>query len=188
MGNLQIILSKKESGGFLKIQIGVIGSSQEGTEGKKKAKQIGREIAKSGCHLLTGGCTGLPYAAVKGAKEKGGVTVGISPADSREEHKEKYRYPVEDHDLLIFTGAGFKGRNVILVRSCDAVIATSGSMGTLNELTIAHDEKKIIGLLKGVPGAAEEFGQISEKLGRPGRKIVSSENPSELVGKVLQNI
>lgn len=172
----------------MKLQIGVIGSSQKGSGGTEKAMQIGREIAKSDCYLLTGGCTGLPYAAVRGAKEEGGVTVGISPAESREEHVEKYRYPVEGHDLLIFTGAGLKGRNVILVRSCDGVIATSGSMGTLNELTIAHDEKKIIGLLKSVPGAAEEFEQISEKLGRPGRKIVTSEKPEQLVNQVLQNL
>ncbi len=173
---------------MMKYQIGVIGSSARDSEGREKARKIGKNIASSDCGLLTGGCTGLPYAAVQGAKEESGFTLGVSPAGSREEHVEKYGYPVEDHDLLIYTGMGYKGRNVILVRSCDAVIATSGRLGTFNELTIAHGEKRVIGLLKGLGGASEEFGKISEKIGRPGREIVSDENPEKLVSKVLEKL
>ncbi|KXA96642.1 hypothetical protein AKJ37_04750 [candidate division MSBL1 archaeon SCGC-AAA259I09] len=168
--------------------MGVIGSSEENAKGRDKAERIGREIAKRKCALLTGGCTGLPYAAVEGAKDEGGTTMGVSPASSRKEHREKYRYPVEDHDVLIFTGAGYKGRNVVLVRSCDAVIATSGRMGTLNELTIAYGEMRVMGLLKGVPGASDEFEKLAEKLGRPGREIVAHEDPEKLVEGVFEKL
>ena len=83
-----------------------------------------------------------------GAKEVGGITVGVSPAINLKEHINNYNYPYHPDifDSLIFTGSGYKGRNVTLVRSCDAVISVMGMIGTLNELTIASDEKKIIGL------------------------------------------
>lgn len=172
----------------VKFQIGVIGSSARNAEGKQKAERVGREIARKHCRLLTGGCTGLPYAAVKGAKEEGGATAGVSPASDRREHVEEYVYPVEAHDFLIYTGFGYKGRNVILVRSSDAVIATGGRMGTLNELTIAYGEGKVIGLLKGTSGAAEEFDRLAEEFGRPGREVVSDEDPERLVEEVVRRL
>lgn len=167
-------------------QIGVIGSAEEGTGAEDKAFRIGKEIAEAGFNLLTGGCTGLPYSAVEGAKEEGGCTIGVSPALNEEEHLDQYRYPVEKHDVLIYTGFGYKGRNVVLVRSCDAVIATSGRMGTLNELTIAYGLGKVIGLLEGVSGASGEFEKLADKFGRSGRTIVSSEDPEDLVSEVVR--
>lgn len=172
----------------MKHQIGLIGSSEEREEGKKEAKKIGREIAKAGCTLFTGGCTGLPHSAVKGAKEENGRTIGISPASNEKEHLEKYQYPLEEYDAMVYTGFGYKGRNVILVRSCEGVISTGGKLGTLNELTIAHSEERVIGLLTGVSGAANEFGELAEKLGRPGRKVIPHENPEKLVEKVLREL
>lgn len=169
----------------VKFQIGVIGSSTRDAEAMEKAELVGRKIARMDCRLLTGGCTGLPYAAVKGAKKEGGSTAGVSPASYREEHVEEYGYPVEDHDLLIYTGFGYKGRNVVLVRSSDAVIATGGRMGTLNELTIAYGQKKVIGLLKGTSGAADEFSRLADKFGRPRREVISNENPEKLVEEVV---
>lgn len=172
----------------MKYQIGVIGSSAERNEGDNKAKAIGREIAKSGNTLITGGCGGLPYQAIRGAKEGGGLTVGVSPAQTREEHVEEYGYPVGGHDTIIYTGFGYKGRNVILVRSCDGVIATAGQMGTLNELTIAFSEEKPIGLLEGVSGAAEEFEELAERIGRPERTVFRSGDPKELVDRIVREI
>ncbi len=79
----------------------MIGSSQEDAEGRDKAFSIGREIAKSGYNLITGACTGLPFAAVEGAREEGGCTIGISPALDEREHVEEYNYPVNEHDVII---------------------------------------------------------------------------------------
>lgn len=172
----------------MKHKIGVIGSSEEGAEGGEEAREIGRKIARGGCYLFTGACTGLPHSAAKGAKEENGITVGISPAQNEEEHLEKYKYPTEEYDIIIYTGFGYKGRNVILVRSCDAVIATGGRLGTLNELTIAYGERKPIGLLTGISGASGEFKDLAGKLGRTGRKILTSEDPEDLVQKVLGEI
>lgn len=170
------------------VKVGVIGSSKGDDNSKKMAEIVGSEIAKSGYHLLTGGCTGVPHAAIIGAKKEDGLTVGISPAENEKEHIEKYNYPTKNYDLIIYTGFGLKGRNIILVRSCDAVIAISGSFGTLNELTIAHSSGKVIGLLTGVPGISSEFEDLADRFGRPGKEIVSGEDPVELFQSIKDSL
>jgi hypothetical protein len=83
---------------------------------------------------------GLPYEAVRGAKAKGGFVVGISPGLSIEEHRGKYRSPVEGFDVLVYTGSGLMGREITNIRSCDIVVIAGGRTGTLGELAIAYDE------------------------------------------------
>jgi predicted Rossmann-fold nucleotide-binding protein len=68
--------------------------------------------------------------------------VGISPAHSLEEHQERYGLPRQGSDVVIYTGFGYKGRNVVNIRSSDIVVILRGSIGTLNEFTIAYDEGK----------------------------------------------
>ncbi|KYC52611.1 MAG: hypothetical protein AMQ74_00678 [Candidatus Methanofastidiosum methylothiophilum] len=86
---------------------------------------------------------------------------------------------------MIFTGSGYKGRNVILVRSCDAVISVQGMIGTLNELTIAYDEKKIVGLLSGTGGASDLFLEVLDSMGKDTKSVITSKNPGILVEKIL---
>ena len=75
----------------MKLTIGVMGSSggELKAEVKKKVFRLGEAIAERDAILITGGCPGLPYEAVRGAKVKGGMTVGISPGLSIEEHQGK---------------------------------------------------------------------------------------------------
>ena len=105
----------------MKLKIGVMGSALHEPDAIEKAKVVGKLIAKNNCVIVTGGSTGLPYEAVKSAKQNGGLTIGISPGINLEEHK-KYGFPTDNFDILIFTGFEKKGRNVISIRSCDAVI------------------------------------------------------------------
>jgi len=96
-------------------KVGVIGSaSRVEPRVAAKAREVGRAIAEHQAILLTGASTGLPYEAVKGAKEAGGFTVGFSPASRLQENDKRYGLPVDSFDLLVFTGFGFKGRNVPL--------------------------------------------------------------------------
>ena len=126
--------------------------------------------------------------ATIGAKEVGGTTVGISPAINFKEHVEDYKYPSDIFDSIIFTGSGYKGRNVTLVRSCDAVISVQGMMGTLNELTIAYDEKKIVGLLLGTGGASDIFLDVLKKMGKSNENVLSSDDPYLLVEKIIDSL
>jgi hypothetical protein len=121
-----------------------------------------------------------------GAKEVGGKTVGVSPAINFKEHVEDYKYPPDVFDSLVFTGSGYKGRNVTLVRSCDAVISVQGMIGTLNELTIAYDEKKIIGLVLGTGGASDLFLDVLRKMGKSNENVFSSDDPNILVEKIIE--
>lgn len=171
----------------MKLKIGVFGSSGKVTEElRRKAFELGKEIAKHDCILVTGATTGLPHEAVKGAKEGGGFVVGISPAHDMEEHANKYGLPKESHDVIIFTGFGRKGRNLINVRSCDASIFISGSYGTLNEFTTAYDERKVMGVLEGTEGVSGHLKEIVKICNKEtGAKIFYDSDPGKLVEKLL---
>lgn len=111
-------------------QIGVLGASACDAETARLAYEVGAEIARRGAVLLCGGLGGVMEAASRGAREQGGLAVGILPGAS----------PADANpfvNLTIVTDMGH-ARNVILVRSCDAVIAVSGGYGTLSEIAIAR--------------------------------------------------
>ena len=109
-------------------------------EAAKAARIVGREIAKRGSIIVTGATKGIPHLAALAAKKAGGVSIGISPAASEAEHKEKYLLPGDKaFDYVIYTKAGYTGRNLLMVRSCDATIVINGRMGTLNEFTCGFE-------------------------------------------------
>jgi uncharacterized protein (TIGR00725 family) len=155
----------------MKAKIGVMGSAEERPALAKIAEALGRAIAARDVILLTGGTTGLIYRTGKAARDSGAMHIGISPAHNALEHVEKYELPLDACDALIYTGFGLKGRNVVLVRSCDIVIFIAGSIGSLNEFTIAFDEGKIIGCLKGTGGTADEIERLLQSL----NKLTSSQ-------------
>jgi uncharacterized protein (TIGR00725 family) len=150
-----------------------------------KAKELGREIAKAGAVTLTGATTGYPYVSAVGAKEEGGVVIGFSPAMSYKEHAKKYRLPIDHHDLIVYTGFGYSGRNLFLVRSSDAVMHVAGRIGTLNEFTSAFEDKKVIGVLLGTGGTSVLIDDIVDIANRGSGRIVYDDNPAVLVRRVL---
>src|SRR6476660_6499266 len=108
----------------MKLRIGVMGSADPnpGGELSEKATALGKAIAGRGAILLTGATTGLVYLAGRAAKDAGTLHIGISPAADQREHLERYGLPIDACDAMIFTGFGLKGRNVVLVRSCDIAL------------------------------------------------------------------
>lgn len=155
-------------------------------QAKEKAKELGREIARAKCITLTGATTGYPYLSAVGAKEEDGVTIGFSPAMGFKEHTRKYRLPTDHHDLIVYTGFGYSGRNLFLVRSADAVVHVSGRIGTLNEFTAAFEDKKVIGVLTGTGGTSILIDDIVEMAQRGPGKIVYDDDPKELMRKVIE--
>lgn len=178
----------------MKIKVGVMGSASETESGDKesltqKAEALGRLIATRDLALLTGATTGLVYVVGKAAHESGGFHVGISPAHNSLEHVDVYKLPLDACDVVIYTGFGLKGRNVVLVRSCDVVLFISGGMGSLNEFTIAHDERKIIGCLRGTGGVADEADQLLQKFSRvTGARIFQDDDPKRLLDACLPTL
>ena len=109
--------------------IGVVGASECSNEIRHIAEEVGREIAKKSAILICGGLGGVMEAACKGAKEEGGMTIGILPMKERSRANPYV-------DLPIATGYG-EGRNVIIVQSSEGVIAIAGQYGTLSEIAFA---------------------------------------------------
>ena len=154
-----------------------------------KAAELAQAIARRDLLLMTGATTGIIYVVGKAAREAGVLHVGISPASNIWEHTEQYQLPSDACDVIIHTGFGLKGRNVVLVRSCDIVMFIAGAMGSLNEFTIAHDEGKIIGCLTGTGGVADECSYLLEKFSKNnGALVFQSDNPGTLIDDCLREL
>ncbi len=152
------------------------------------AKELGREIVRHDGALVTGATTGIPYWAAIGAKEEGGISIGLSPAVSEKEHINVYHLPIDYFDVIIYTGFNYSGRNLLLTRSSDAVIVACGRMGTLNEFTIAFEDGKPIGVLEGSGGTADFVRELVSKMHRGPGNIAYDKNPKSLVEKVIELI
>ena len=155
----------------MKIKIGVMGSAGDASPDIKaalveKARGLAQAIASHQLLLLTGATTGIVYVVGKVAHDAGIFHLGISPAENSKAHVDKYKLPLDACDLIVYTGFGLKGRNVVLVRSCDIVLFIAGAMGSLNEFTIAHDEGKIIGCLRGTGGVADTADYLLQKFSK----------------------
>ncbi len=151
-----------------RIHLSVVGSSLASPEEAAVAERVGREVARAGAVLVTGGLGGVMEAASRGARLEGGLVVGILPGTSRIEANPWV-------DVAIPTGLG-EARNVVVVMAADAVVAVGGEYGTLSE--IAHALK----LGKPVVGLAT--WQLA-RAGRPDTRIREASSPEEAVRLAL---
>jgi uncharacterized protein (TIGR00725 family) len=180
--------------GFVqKPAIGVMGSSRAKVSESELARltelavKLGQAIAGRDCVLITGATTGFPDIVSRSARRSGCLTVGISPASSRQEHMTRYSLPDDSVDVMVYTGFGLKGRNVINVRSSDVVIIFGGGIGTLNEFTIAYDEGRVVGVLEGTGGIADKIKELAALSSRrEGGEIVFEANPQDLIDNCLK--
>ena len=111
-----------------KNQIGVIGAGACDSEIRALAEAVGREVAKRGGFLLCGGLGGVMEAAAYGAKQEGGITLGVLPGTLRNEANTWI-------DIAVLSGMG-QARNVLIAQSSDALIAVNGEYGTLSEIAL----------------------------------------------------
>lgn len=164
-------------------------TAEEADQYQHVAQQLGEAISASGAVLVTGETNGIPSLILKEVKQRGGLTLGISPAQNRKEQEEIYQMPAVDSDIVVYTGFGHKGRNVINIRASDIVLVVCGSMGTLNEFTIAYDEGKIIGILEGSGGIADEIRNIVKALNKKTAAIIIyHREPAVLVEKTMETL
>jgi uncharacterized protein (TIGR00725 family) len=157
----------------MKIQkiFAVIGAGQPSPEEALLAEEVGREIARNGVALVCGGLGGVMEAACRGASSEGGITIGILPGDNARTANPYVQVPV-------VTGLGY-ARNVVVVKSAQAVIAIGGSYGTLSE--IAH------ALQNGIPVIGLNTWSLSRK-GIQDNSIISASSPLDAVDIALKII
>lgn len=177
--------------GHSQLKICVSGAAETGHCGVNaldKAKELGREIARQGAILVTGATTGFPLWVAMGAKEAGGVSIGFSPAASEREHVEVYKLPIDYMDLIIYTGFGYPGRDLLLTRSVDAVICGCGRVGTIHEFTVAYEDNKPIGIFEGPWEMDSELEDIIAKSHRPFLKVAKGDDPKKMVEDIIELI
>ncbi len=151
------------------------------------ARRVGKRIAQRGCTIVTGACPGLPHAAVLGAQEENGISLGVSPALSPEEHVNMYGSPLQPYTTMVFTGSGLMGRETHNIHSSDFVLFLGGRSGTLGEFCIAYDEGKLIGILLHSGGISDRFAEIVQMVQKnTGATIVYDEVPERLVDRCLE--
>ena len=148
--------------------IAVIGGGQCSDEEARLAEEVGHELARQGAILVCGGLGGIMEAACKGASSEGGVTIGILPGESRQAANPYVTIPVA-------TGIG-PARNAAVVKSAQAVIAISGSYGTLSEISLA--------LNSGIPVIGLNTWSLS-KNNQPDNSIIQAQDSAEAVTKAL---
>lgn len=145
-------------------QIVVIGSSKATKEEEKLAYEVGCEIGKVGYILVCGGREGVMEQACRGAKQNGGLTVGILPEENLNSANNYL-------DIVIPTGIGF-ARNYIVQNSGSVIIMVGGSFGTLSELAYALQfGKKVIAV-------GSKWRKIDEK-------IIIAKDPKDAVSKAI---
>ncbi|MHB1416457.1 MAG: TIGR00725 family protein [Chloroflexota bacterium] len=144
--------------------VGVIGDGECSAETAALAEAVGRQLAEQGCAVVCGGLGGVMEAACHGAKQAGGTTVGILPGN---DHRQANRYV----DIPVVTGLG-EARNVLAVKSSQAVIAVEGRYGTLSEIALA--------LKLGVPVVGLGTWELSRG-GIPDEAIVRAATPEQAV-------
>lgn len=172
-------------------KIAVAGAAQVNICSKNAAnlaKEIGKEIVRQGCILITGATTGIPYFSAKGAKAAKGVSIGFSPAASEISHRKKYKLPRDAFDVIVYTGFGYAGRNLLMTRAADAVIVICGRMGTLNEFTIAFEDEKPIGVLIGSGGTADRIKGLIKRPFRGKVNIIYEKEPKKLIKEIIKLI
>jgi predicted Rossmann-fold nucleotide-binding protein len=192
-------------------KVGIYGSNVVESEAAVQlAQELGIALAQNGVIVITGGCSGMPYAVAYAAKHEGAEVWGFTPEHNEEEQKQAY--PQDDitiYDKLFYVplqydrlfyldhtlpaardhSARLKYRNVISTIHADAGIIVSGGWGTLNEFTnLIYDGKPISALL-GTGGLADELPEWYPRLRKKSGSVVQfSGSPSNLVTNLLNEL
>jgi uncharacterized protein (TIGR00725 family) len=177
--------------GYGVVKIAVSGAAETGycgLDAYEKAKEVGREIAKQGAIVTTGATTGFPMYAAMGAKDECGFSIGFSPAANEREHVEIYKLPLDFMDVVVYTGFGYAGRDLLLVRSSDAVVIGCGRIGTINEFSVAFEDRRPIGVLEGTWETDKILKNIIDEAHRPNDKIFFDSDPKALVERLIEMV
>lgn len=152
--------------------VGVIGSTKADPDILRLAEDVGSEIAKRGAAVVCGGLGGVMEAVCRGARREGGLTIGIIPSDEKNDANPYVQIP-------IVTGMGM-GRNVMLVKTADVIIAVGGEFGTLSEIAHALNiGKKVIGV---------RTWELEKARDRPIPNLIVASGPKQAVDIAMNSI
>ncbi|MFQ5815099.1 MAG: TIGR00725 family protein [Candidatus Hydrothermarchaeaceae archaeon] len=151
------------------VQIAVVGDGKATGKVYDLAVKVGAEIADAKAILVCGGLGGVMEACAKGAKENGGLTIGILPGQDSTEANPHI-------DVKVVTAMSH-ARNAIIARTADAVIVVGGGYGTLSEVAFALKLEKPVVLLETSGGILQDFTLEG---------MIRAKNPAEAVKIALE--
>lgn len=172
----------------MKLTIGVLGGDGGPLDDETVARlvRLGQSIVERDCGLVTSACPGLAEAAIEGATAAGGLVVGISPARSATEHVDRHGPPADAFDVLIYAAAGPTAYEVAVARSSDVVIVAGGRSGPPDDLAIAYDEGRPIGVLTHTRGIADAVERLVRICARPhSPAVLCDDDPVRLVDRLI---
>lgn len=185
----------------MKYKIGVYGSAINEKESTNKiAQKVGQILGDYNVIIVTGACSGIPYLSASEAAKKGKEVWGFS--SELDFTSQKKTYPADDQTIyskLFYVPKEFpfshlstvrkKYRNVTSTATVDAGIIIAGRWGTMNEFSNLYDMEKIIGVLTGTGGIADELENLTQKINKPSSaKIIFNSDPAELTKQVLTEL
>lgn len=141
-----------------RIVIGVLGPGDGAREQDTAAAyELGALVAREGWVLVTGGrASGVMGAASRGAREAGGLTVGILPGADASDASPFV-------DVAVVTGLG-QARNNVNVLTARVLVACGIGAGTASEIALALKARKPVVLLNSGPEAGHFFKSIGGRL------------------------
>ena len=150
-----------------KPMVAVIGAGKCSKKLRDMAAKVGQHVAENGGVIVCGGMGGIMEGAARGAREAGGTTIGILPTDNKEDANEFI-------DYVIPTGFG-EARNIMVVRTADAVVAFPGKYGTLSEMAFA--------LLAGKPVISVSAWKLGDEIRQVADPLEAAKLAMELARK-----
>lgn len=180
-------------------KVGVFGSAVDESEvAQEKAQKLGKALGQHGCIVMTGACPGMPFEVANAARQNGSKIWGFSPAaDAAGQEELVADQDIAMYDKLIYVPASFvrendvlvcrKYRNVLSTSTCDAGLIVSGRWGTLNEFTNLYDMGKVIGVLTGTGGTADELKRLSKIINKESKaEVIFDDAPEKLLERMLK--
>ena len=185
----------------LKFKIGIFGSAVSDDDGTvQKAKELAQELSNFDVVVLTGAGSGLPYLVSYEAFKKGVEVWGFAPTVNHEKQKKLYPsldlkiyselyYVPEDYKFADRVEVLRKYRNVNSTATCEAGIIIAGRWGTMNEFTNLYDMGKVIGVLTGTGGVADELPNLVKKISKKSEAtLIFNDSPKDLLKKVISEL
>ncbi len=153
----------------------------------ENAFRLGKYLIRYGANVLIPTLPGFHLWVAKGVKEEGSSVIAFSPAASFREHLEIYKLPIRYMDIIIYSGFGFSGNDVLLSRSADASIFVYGGVEAVHEFWLASRERKVIGILKSEFKEDDFFFHTIQNDSRfDERNVFFANNPEKMAKEIIR--
>ena len=177
--------------GIQKVKIGVSGAAETGHCGLHaldQAKELGVAIVKPRC-CFGNRCKNQAFHFGQQWVQKEGVFQSVClPAANEKEHVNVYKLPLDYMDLIIYTGFGYPGRDLLFTRSCDAIVVGCGRIGTIHEFFVAFEDGKPIGVLEGDWDTDDTVKEIIDRGNRTSEHVIYDTDAARLITRLIEMV